>query len=166
MTTFGGKRTLCAEQLSAASAALAASDRVDDACKLAVAGKLALREIARWVEGLAISEAEFRLMWLLQWPHERAMQENSVIDQRELATRLSVSQAQVSGIVQRLQQSGYIESLNDRDDRRRQLWRLAGPGEMLIQRVLERVREAPLETTVGALPQASPLKDEGWEEAA
>jgi DNA-binding MarR family transcriptional regulator len=103
---------------------------------------------------------------MLQWPHGRALQQGSPIDQRELATRLAVSQAQVSGVVQRLQVNGYIEGLSDREDRRRQLWRLAASGETLIQQVLERVREAPLETTAGALLQASPFRGEGLEEAA
>jgi len=120
-----------------------ASGRIDAACQLVVAGKLALRDITAWVHQFGVSDSEFRLLWLLfQLEGPTATCE---IDQAELAEQLAVSAAQVSGVVERLMQRDLVVRVLDGADRRRQLWRLAGAGAQLVRDVIASVAafEAP-----------------------
>jgi DNA-binding MarR family transcriptional regulator len=57
------------------------------------------------------------------------------LNQAELASRLAVSPAQVSGAVERLQSCSLIDGASDAADRRRQLWRLAPAGSAVIHAV-------------------------------
>jgi DNA-binding MarR family transcriptional regulator len=116
-----------------------APGRVDRACRLAVAGKLALREIAAWVEGIGVSETEFRLLWLLFQQEHGEASKSSVLDQAELAERLAVSAAQVSGVIERLRQRELVDRVPDVSDRRRQLWRLATAGGAFVSTVVAHV---------------------------
>ena len=109
-----------------------APGRVDRACRQAVAGKLAMREIAAWAEEIGVSETEFRLLWLLfQQAHGEASKPTA-LDQAALAERLAVSAAQVSGVIERLRQLKFVDRVPEVRDRRRQLWRLATAGEALV----------------------------------
>jgi len=109
--------------------------RVDQACRRVADGRLAARELAAWVAGAGVSEAEFRLLWTL-------FHGDLSLNQAELASRLAVSPAQVSGAVERMQASGLIDGASDAADRRRQLWRLAPAGSRLIRAVLAQVAAA------------------------
>jgi DNA-binding MarR family transcriptional regulator len=116
---------------------------VDDACQRVVAGKHAARELAHWVGGVGVGETEFRLLWLL-FPASDPQSKNShdLPDQAELAARLAVSAAQVSGAVERLHLLGLVERLVDGADRRRQMWRLSDAGRALVHSVLHIVGSA------------------------
>jgi DNA-binding MarR family transcriptional regulator len=116
-----------------------APGRVDRACRLAVAGKLALREIAAWVEGIGVSETEFRLLWLLFQQEHGEASKSTALDQADLAERLAVSAAQISGVIERLRQRELIIRVSDGGDRRRQLWRLELTGEALVHTVVAHV---------------------------
>lgn len=120
------------------SPASEASTRVDQVCRRVADGRVASRELAAWVAGAGVSEAEFRLLWTL-------FQGDLSLNQAELASRLAVSPAQVSGAVERLQTSGLIDGSSDAADRRRQLWRLAPVGSALIHAVLAQVAAATKE---------------------
>ncbi len=121
-----------------------AAARVDEACQQVVAGKHAARALAHWVGGVGISETEFRLLWLLFPVTAPASKESDheLPDQAELAAKLAVSAAQVSGAVERLQSLGYIERHVNGVDRRRQMWRLADPGRALVHTVLHLIGSA------------------------
>lgn len=110
---------------------LTAAAWVDAACQHAIAGKLACREISGWLRGFQIQEPEFRLLWLLA---RGANSAECSLDQAELAERLIVSPAQVSGAVERLRSLGLLERVQHERDRRRQLWRVTdAAGELLDQ---------------------------------
>jgi DNA-binding MarR family transcriptional regulator len=113
----------------------AASARVDQVCRRIADGRIAARELAAWVASAGVSEAEFRLLWTL-------FHGDLSLNQAELASRLAVSPAQVSGAVERLQSLGLIHGSSDAADRRRQLWRLAPAGSALIRAVLAQVAAA------------------------
>jgi DNA-binding MarR family transcriptional regulator len=115
-----------------------ATVRIDDACRRIAAGRLAARELSGWTLDAGVSEAEFRLLWIL-------FRDSSAPDQAALAARLAVSPAQISGAVERLRTSSLIELSVDPGDRRRQLWRLAPAGAALVHQVLVRVAAAPKE---------------------
>lgn len=114
-----------------------ASERIDAAFRLVVAGKLALRDITAWVHQFGVSEPEFRLLWLLF--RLEGPTASCAVDQAELAEQLAVSAAQVSGVVERLMQRELVDRVLDGADRRRQLWRLAGAGEGLVRDVIASV---------------------------
>jgi DNA-binding MarR family transcriptional regulator len=118
--------------------ASAASARVDSVCRRVADGRTAARELAAWVRGAGVHEAEFRLLWTL-------FHGDLLLNQGELASRLAVSPAQVSGAVERLQTRGLIVGSSDVADRRRQLWRLTPAGGALIHAVLAQVAVATKE---------------------
>jgi DNA-binding MarR family transcriptional regulator len=117
-----------------------ARGRIDSACRQAVAGKLALRELARWVDGSGVSETEFRLLWLLFASDEQTRRcARSPLDQCELAKQLAVSPAQVSGVVERLRTLVLVERVTCQGDRRRQCWQLTTAGRALILKIVAAV---------------------------
>jgi len=48
--------------------------------------------------------------------------------QCELAEELALSPAHISGLIERLHQAGFLQSMADGDDRRRRVWELAPAG--------------------------------------
>ena len=113
------------------------AERIERACRAAAAGKLAVRDIGAWLRGDEISEPEFRLLWLLS-RHRRA-EGREPLDQAEMAERLVVSPAQVSGAVERLRNAGWLERVAAKGDRRRQLWQVTPSGEQLLGRIVDRI---------------------------
>jgi DNA-binding MarR family transcriptional regulator len=103
------------------------------------------------VRPAGLSEAEFRLLWLLAKPCNSEPNSHPP-DQAALASELSVSPAQVSGLVERLSAHGLIESGPISGDRRRQSWRLSLAGYQAIARVMAVV------TAVAIPPVAPPFK--------
>ncbi|WP_428306140.1 MarR family transcriptional regulator [Lacipirellula sp.] len=116
---------------------LTAAERVDAACRLAIVGKLACRDIATWLRGAAINEPEFRLLWLLSGSGNGAAE--CSLDQADLAERLVVSPAQVSGAVERLRNLGLLERVQHERDRRRQLWRVTNTAGELLGQIVSQV---------------------------
>jgi DNA-binding MarR family transcriptional regulator len=114
--------------------------RIDEACRQAVLGKLAVRDIANWVAAFAISESEFRILWRL-YATDAAMRRKlpaNELDQAALAADLVMSPAQVSALVDRLRQANHIATA-PADDRRRQVWQLTVAGRELLQDVVDAV---------------------------
>jgi DNA-binding MarR family transcriptional regulator len=111
--------------------------RITQTCRHAVAGKLASRQLAAWVDGFPVGESEFRLLWELHTACADAGMAS--FDQAELADRLAVSAAQVSGMVERLRRSQLIARPAVDGDRRRQYWRLTAAGDELVQRIIAAV---------------------------
>ncbi len=137
-----------------------AVSRIETACRQAVAGKLAVRQLACWVDGLGVNETEFRLLWLLSFVAESpARRPEAEFDQAELAVRLAVSAAQVSGVVERLRAAGFVERGADTGDRRRQLWQLAPAGRALVTSVIAAVDALPAPGASHDAPLGSAGKD-------
>lgn len=124
--------------LCAASGSLSA-ERIDAACRLAAEGKLAARRIAAWLGGSPVNEPEFRLLWLLA---RRGIESGSLLDQADLAERLIVSPAQVSGAVERLRSLGLLERITSERDRRRQLWQVTHAGADFLRGIVNHVADA------------------------
>ena len=124
-----------------------ARSRIADACRRAVSGKLAVRDLAQWVDGFGVSETEFRLLWLLFTEADGAPAPSRTtpleFDQAELAARLAVSAAQVSASVERLHRAAQLERVSQDADRRRQLWRLSPSGRSLVLKVVAAVDALP-----------------------
>ncbi|RIK83862.1 MAG: hypothetical protein DCC67_05560 [Planctomycetota bacterium] len=118
-----------------------AEQRINQACRQAVAGKLAMRELAVWVRPVGLSEAEFRLLWSLVKLGDSGA--GAPAEQSALAVQLAASPAQVSMLVERLRLKGLIEC-SRASDRRRQAWRLTKAGGETIARVVGVVAAAAL----------------------
>lgn len=118
-----------------------ATEQIDAACRSAAEGKLAARRISAWLDGSEVNEPEFRLLWLLAGAANRTSIPVS-LDQAELAERLAVSPAQVSGAVERLRGLGLLERALNQGDRRRQLWLATVAGELLLRRIVNQVAVA------------------------
>lgn len=73
-----------------------------------------------------LSETDLLALWACVAAPEGAA------NQRQLADRLAVSPAQVSGTVERLRQSGLLDCRRDPQDRRRQVWHLTAAGQEAI----------------------------------
>lgn len=87
--------------------------------------RLVRRALAEALSEAQLSENEF----LVLAAYEDAANPPS---QRQLADRLAVSPAQISGIVERLRQREWIDSRRDPHDRRRQHWRLTAAGSQIV----------------------------------
>ena len=116
---------------------LTAAERVDAACRLAITGKLACRDIAAWLRGSQINEPEFRLLWLLAGSGNGAVEYS--LDQADLAERLVVSPAQVSGAVERLRNLGLLERVQHERDRRRQVWRVTDAASEVLSQIVRQI---------------------------
>jgi DNA-binding MarR family transcriptional regulator len=162
MPTLGGQWPLLSSSGDGASGVLQAGELIDATCRLAIAGKLALRDIAAWIRGRQINETEFRLLWLLFQHERRNPSPRTSLDQGELATGLALSPAQISGLVERLQAAALISHVPHGFDRRRQLWRLAPAGEALVLDVVASVQVRDSALTL----ETPPFKGGGLAEAA
>jgi DNA-binding MarR family transcriptional regulator len=166
MPTLGGQWPLLPLSGDGANGVLQAGDLIDATCRLAIAGKLALRDIAAWIRGRPINETEFRLLWLLFQHEKRSSSSRAALDQGELAAGLALSPAQISGLVERLQGAALISHVPHGFDRRRQLWRLSQGGESLVQDVVASVQASDRAQSTAVPPLAPPLDGGGLTEAA
>jgi DNA-binding MarR family transcriptional regulator len=118
--------------------------RIEKACRRAVLGKLAMRDIAAWVAKFDLSETEFRVLWLLYSADDegRPPLDRQELDQADVAKTLAVSAAQVSAVVDRLRQAGRIATAPT-PDRRRQVWCLTSGGRELLQTIISAVALSP-----------------------
>jgi DNA-binding MarR family transcriptional regulator len=134
-----GRSSRTAATGDVATSSVVAAARIERACRLTIAGKLALRDIAGWTAHAGVNETEFRLLWLLIQKSQSQNADRRACDQAELAHELAVSPAQVSGVIERLRQRELVERVLGVGDRRRQLWRLAPSGEQLVRAVVASV---------------------------
>jgi DNA-binding MarR family transcriptional regulator len=83
-------------------------------------------ELASHAAEWHVNEQEFLLLWSCREAPPDG------VSQTELAERLAVSPAQVSGLVERLRCGRLLESRRAECDRRRQLWRLTPAGQVVL----------------------------------
>ena len=164
MPKSGGSPPRARRTRPAKSPRSGAVTRIDAACRQAVAGRVAIRELAGWAGQLGASEVEFRLLWLLA-RRTQAADNAASLDQASLAEQLVVSAAQVSGVVERLGAANYIEHVRRLGDRRRHAWRITKSGEALIGNVVA-VVSAQLDGPAAAQTPRSPNRPDAAREVA
>jgi DNA-binding MarR family transcriptional regulator len=100
------------------------------------------RRAGRW----HLSEPEFAMLWACREALPRG------VGQSELAPRLAVSAAQVSGLVEKLRSQGLLQGRRAATDRRRQFWRLTPQGQATLQANLDDMADwaAQLDAQLGA----------------
>lgn len=79
--------------------------------------------------GDELSESQYALLRLC------ANDNYDAASQLDIATRLALSPAQVSGMVEQLRKRGLVIGQRSKSDRRRQVWKLTSAGRNLLQRV-------------------------------
>jgi len=124
----------------------AAAEQIESICRTIAAGRQASKQLATFLQSFGLSEAEFRLLWLLRAAEETLPEKNCLTesgrnqpDQKQLALLLGLSPAQVSALVERLQTKKLILGSPTPEDRRRQLWRLNTRGLQLIGGITDQV---------------------------
>jgi DNA-binding MarR family transcriptional regulator len=78
---------------------------------------------------LGLNDSEFMVLWLCQQAEPRGWV------QRDLAAALGISPPQISGLVERLRQQGWLTSRRCQLDRRRQVWGIEPEGSRLLARI-------------------------------
>ena len=84
-----------------------------------------------------LRDTEFWVLWLC------SRFAPSGVVQHELAAAAGVSEAQMSGVVERLRQNGLLIGCRSEPDRRRQYWRLTAAGNELLARIRAVLGEWP-----------------------
>jgi len=106
---------------------------LDTICQRIADGRRWARLLASAVREYGMSEAEFRLLWLL------CEVEQTRLEQSRLVERLRVSPAQVSALVEKLRLQQMITPVADGKDRRRKLWQLTVHGQTSFAAVITTV---------------------------
>ncbi len=114
------------------------ADGLDVVCRQITIGRTLARQLARALRDYAISEAEFRVLWLLRVAE---MNREPAPQQSSLSDRLRISPAQVSAIVEKLRTQGIITAIESSRDRRRRQWQLAPPGRQRFDAIHEVLNE-------------------------
>lgn len=91
--------------------------------------------LAEQTEAAGLNESQLSLLWATLSATSEGM------SQTELAQRLMVSPALVSGLVEQLRRKRLLSGQRDKADRRRQVWRVTTAGRALVQRILDAVTE-------------------------
>ena len=103
--------------------------------RILVCGRILRDELVRDAGRCRLSEPEFSLLWACRDAPPTGLGQN------ELAARLAVSAAQVSGLVERLRVAELLEGRRGQTDRRRQLWRLTPAGQAALAASLTHVAD-------------------------
>ena len=119
--------------------------------RLAVCGRLLRSRLGPYLVQRGTSEAEFSLLWAcLEAPAIG-------LSQSEIAARLAVSAAHISGLVESLRRKGWLKRRASAADRRQRVWRLTPSGRTLLDAVLSDTCQwaAALEERMGKQQTAS-----------
>lgn len=139
---------------SARQSITALCDRIAD-------GRRCARRLSKAVREHGLSEAEFRLLWVL-W-EEKVFDSASSVVQNDIVERTGASPAQVSALVEALREKRLIQSIVDKHDRRRQRWQFTEVGKASFERVVTQVSES---FVAEILEQTSCEQIPQWEAAA
>ena len=99
-------------------------------------GRQLRRVLAAFAVPWNVSDTEFLLLWACNQALENGLRQN------DLAHKLGVSPAQMSGLVYDLRDRGLLTFERPQHDRRRQVLKITGQGRLLLSRILESL--APL----------------------
>lgn len=98
--------------------------------QISLCGRLLRSHLAEQTEKAGLSESQLSLLWACLSASSEGLSQN------ELAQRLVVSPALVSGLVEQLRRKRLLTGQRDKADRRRQVWRVTASGRTLVQEIL------------------------------
>jgi DNA-binding MarR family transcriptional regulator len=93
---------------------------------MAASTRLVRHELTRALAVHGVGESQFSILWICQ----QACGEG--ISQSDIASRLAISTAHVSGLVEQLRRAGWLDGHRDEADRRRQVWRTTVAGQNFV----------------------------------
>jgi DNA-binding MarR family transcriptional regulator len=93
---------------------------------VAASTRLVRHELTRALAVHGVGESQFSILWICQ------QASSAGISQSDIACRLAISTAHVSGLVEQLRRSGWLDGHRDTADRRRQVWRTTAAGENFV----------------------------------
>jgi DNA-binding MarR family transcriptional regulator len=114
---------------------------------LVVTAGLLAKEGDRVLRPLGLTDSQFNVLALL-----RFQSEDGSLDQSTLGRMLVVNRSNVTGLIDRMERSGWVERLSDRDDRRVKRVRLTAAGRRLLERA-DRVYFQRVIDVMGSLPE-------------
>lgn len=103
--------------------------------QISLCGRLLRSHLAEQTERVGLSESQLSLLWACLSATPDGLSQN------ELAQRLMVSPALVSGLVEQLRRKRLLSGQRDKADRRRQVWRVTATGRTLVQGILGAVAD-------------------------
>ncbi len=98
-------------------------------CHRIADGRRLSRLLATAIRKHPLSEAEFRLLWMLRETGQICVEQSTLVE------RLGLSPAQVSALVEKLRSKQVIALVSDNSDRRRKRWRLTASGRAFFETV-------------------------------
>lgn len=113
--------------------------QVEHLVQTAADGRRAGKALSAWTRRFHVSEAEFQLLWLLRTSAQVGR------TQTTLARELAFSPAQVSVVVERMRERGWIFQHRAAGDRRQHLWCLSLSGRSLLEEMLSHTDELKFE---------------------
>jgi len=93
---------------------------------VAASTRLVRHELTRALAVHGVGESQFSILWICQQASEEG------ISQSDIANQLAISTAHVSGLVEQLRRSGWLDGHRDLADRRRQVWRTTAAGQEFV----------------------------------
>ncbi|NOZ40049.1 MAG: winged helix-turn-helix transcriptional regulator [Planctomycetes bacterium] len=108
---------------------------LDLICRRISEGRGLARQLASAVREHEISEAEFRLLWLLSETDQANFEQSRLIE------GLGISSAQVSALVEKLRYQQFLTPVIDSKDRRRKYWKMTASGRKRFKAILATVRQ-------------------------
>jgi DNA-binding MarR family transcriptional regulator len=113
--------------------------RISAICREIAHGRRLARGMAAALRGTGFSETEFRVLLILRQntPNALGGAVDPALDQSTLAERLENSAAQVSSLVEKLQNQGLLVYRTQSRDRRRKLWSLTPAGDEQLAALIE-----------------------------
>jgi len=103
--------------------------------QISLCGRILRSHLVDQTEKAGLSESQLSVLWAC------ASATADGLSQSELAQRLLVSPALVSGLVEQLRRRRLLTGQRDKADRRRQVWRATASGRDLVQGILVAVAD-------------------------
>lgn len=88
-----------------------------------------IKETQRLLRPFGLTDAQFDVLMMLA-----TQSENGSLNQTELSRMLLVNRSNVTGLIDRMEQAGWVTRISDSDDRRVNLVEMTGKGSALLEK--------------------------------
>ncbi|NOY43165.1 MAG: MarR family transcriptional regulator [Planctomycetes bacterium] len=142
----------------ASSSSVSAAEWIDAACQMIATGRIVANQLAVHAKSFGLTEAEFRLLWLLRTicDQQSASRPPQLLNQKAMCERLGLSPAQISAVVERLRKEGLIVGQASATDRRQNVWQLTSSGQTLLETIVTKLASQP---SAGQIPHSACKED-------
>ncbi len=99
---------------------------------IVLTGTMLAKEGDRILKTVGLTDAQFNVLMILKYQSNEG-----VMNQTTLGSMLLVNRSNVTGLIDRLEQAGYVQRLADAVDRRVNLVKLTKKGEKLLEKAIK-----------------------------